>query len=127
MDELLTRTIKLPLDVGDEGQLLLRTMYLGTKVFNAHAEWGFAKKVFDNAEMHRAIYKNICEEFPSVPSNLILSCRDAACSSLRSMNSQNRWKTKPQKKGYSALKYPHASVGLDFNACTVSLSCVRPK
>ena len=110
----MNRTMKLPINAGYKKEILLKTLQVASQVYNQHSEFGFENKSWSKNMMHKQLYRAVRSAFPEFPSALVQTVRDNACESLKSMNSNKKWKSQPIKK-------PHASLRYDKRTCTLKL------
>lgn len=80
---------------------LLATMEMANNLFNEYVDWSFEKKSHSKRTCHLETYELFREKYPALPSALIQSVRDCALESVRA----TKFKFKPSKKKWSALRY----------------------
>ncbi len=120
-------TSKLLVDVGEQADLLLATLAAGAQVYNDHAKFGFANKVWSKNTMHRQLYSTMRTNYPGFPSALVQTARDNAVESLKSMNSNNKWKTQPKKKKHGSLRYDQRTFSIDFEKGEAKITAFGPE
>ena len=114
------RTITLKLHCTDEDiQKLLTTMDEYTKAFNASAQWGFDNHSWNKVENHKGTYHQFRATSP-LPSSLVQCARDCACESLK----RDKFKTLPQKKPRSAMRYNHRVARIRINEGFASIATI---
>jgi IS605 OrfB family transposase len=114
------RTISIKIDVPEGFLDYLKTC---SDIFNRHVEWCFQEKSTNKVKAHHALYYLLREEFPNIPSSIIQTLRDTACEAVK----QTKFKFKPTKKSYSAVRYNARNITLRGNLLSFSSSLGRIK
>jgi len=105
------RTIKLKLDMSDEGkENLKQTVVLFNQVFNEVAEYGFNNHTHSKVSIHHATYKDIRKRHPELPSSLVQGARDVACEALKGV----KLKRLPSSHPHSAIRYNKRVIRIVF-------------
>jgi len=95
------RTIRFPLLPTHEQQLvLLDTLHQYTACFNKVAAFGWEKGVKNSIELHKGTYYPLRENFPTLPSQLVISARMKAAEAVKSALT---WKKKRAKEHASKV------------------------
>ena len=90
-------------------------------IFAQHVEWAFANKNTNKVKAHQDLYQKIRAEFPEIPANILQATRDQALEAVRKL----KFKIKPKKKPYSAVRYDARTIALRGNLLTFSWSGKR--
>jgi putative transposase len=90
-------------------------------IFARHVEWAFDKKSTNKVQAHKDLYQIIRAEFPDIPANILQATRDQALEAVRKL----KFKIKPHKKPYSAVRYDARTIALRGNLVTFSWSGKR--
>ena len=85
-------------------------------IFERHVDWAFENKSTNKVDAHKALYNRLRAEFPNIPSNILQATRDQALESVRRL----KFKVKPKKKPYSAVRYDVRTIALRGNLLTFS-------
>jgi putative transposase len=89
------RTMRVPILYTPKQDLILQeTMRAYTACFNTVAVYGWEKQVTNGVKLHKATYYALRTEFPTVPSQLVISSRSKATEAVKSTFS---WKAKHEK------------------------------
>lgn len=110
------RTVSIPVNLPYERFLPL--MEFCAEIFNAHADWAKENRTFNKNKAHKALYADLREKYPQVPSALLQTVRDSAMEAIKA----TRFKRTPQKKPTSGLRYDKRTMTLRGNQLT--LSCI---
>ena len=90
-------------------------------IFAKHVAWAFDKKSTNKVQAHKDLYQTIRAEYPQIPANILQATRDQALEAVRRL----KFKIKPQKKPYSAVRYDARTIALRGNLLTFSWSGKR--
>jgi putative transposase len=90
-------------------------------IFARHVEWAFEKMSTNKVQAHRDLYQTIRFEYPEIPANILQATRDQALEAVR----QLKFKIRPKKKQYSAVRYDARTIALRGNLLTFSWSGKR--
>ena len=115
---MMQRTVSLKVDVPDGFLDYLKTC---SDIFNRHVEWCFANKSFNKLKANAVLYYPLREEFPQIPSAILQAIRDTACEAVKA----TKFKFKPTKKTYSAVRYNARTITLRGNLLSFSSSLGR--
>ena len=97
---------------------LVQTVSVFNQACQRILDWGQANKQYNKTTLHRATYRDIRTDFPSLPSALVQTARDQASEILR----QDKFKHHIFKKPLSAIRYDKRplSIFLESGYCTIS-------
>jgi putative transposase len=121
------RTLKIPVNVGKHKSALLATLETAAKVYNDHTEFGFTNREWSKKKMHHQLYTASRSKYLNFPSALVQTSRDNACESLKSMNSNGKWKRQPKKKKYGSLRYDQRTFSIDFEKGLAYITVMGPE
>ncbi len=76
-------------------------MEMCSELYNEYVEWAFKNKCYSKAKAHKELYFKFREQYPLLPSAMIQSIRDVALEAVKA----NKFKFRPKKKKYSAIRY----------------------
>jgi putative transposase len=85
-------------------------------IFAQHVEWAFGNKSTNKFQSHKDLYQLIRKQYPEIPSNILQATRDQALEAVRKL----KFKIKPKKKPYSAIRYDARTIALRGNLLTFS-------
>ena len=85
-------------------------------IFNLHVDWAFTNKSYNKNKAHKALYNNIREMFPNVPSALVQSTRDTALEAVKS----RKFKLKPIKSDTSGIRFDKRCTSIRGNLLSIS-------
>lgn len=109
------RTLTFPIHIEDS-ENYLRFMEQCSKVFNEHISWSIEHKSYNKNQSHKDLYFSIRERYPELPSGIIQSMRDVALESMKA----TKFKRKPTKRKYSAVRYDKRNMTLRGQQLTFS-------
>jgi putative transposase len=109
------RTVKIRLERTAD---LVQTVSVFNQACQWVLDWGYQNKQYNKTTLHRATYRSIRTNFPSLPSALVQTARDQASEMMR----RDRFKHKIRKKPFSSIRYDKRtlSVFLESGYCTIS-------
>ena len=109
------RTIKIRLERTVE---LIETVNEFNKACQCVLDWGRMNKQYNKNKLHHATYKGIREDFPSLPSGLVVTARDQASDMLK----RDKFKHKIRKRPFSSIRYDKRTlnVWLEHGYLTIS-------
>jgi hypothetical protein len=110
------QTVVIPVDLPRERFLPL--MGFCAEIFNQHVEWALAEKTYNKNRAHRALYTNIRQQYPDIPSALVQTIRDNAMEAVKA----TRFKRKLRKDATSGLRYDKRTMTLKGQQLT--LACI---
>jgi IS605 OrfB family transposase len=108
------KTLKIKTDFPKEK--LLPLMKACASIFNLHVDWAFTNKSYNKNKAHKALYNNIREMFPNVPSALVQSTRDTALEAVKS----RKFKLKPIKSDTSGIRFDKRCTSIRGNLLSIS-------
>ncbi len=114
------RTIAIKVDVPEGFLDYLKTC---SDIFNRNVEWCFANGTHSKIKAHKELYYNLREEFPTIPSCILQAVRDTALEAVKA----TKFKFRPIKKSYSAVRYNKNTITLRGNLLSFSWSGNRIK
>lgn len=85
-------------------------------IFERHVDWAFENKSTNKVDAHKVLYSALRAEFPNIPSNILQATRDQALESVRRL----KFKVKPKKRPYSAIRYDARTIALRGNLLSFS-------
>lgn len=109
------RTINMRLGRTDD---LVQTVNTVNQACRRVLDWGHQNEEYNKYKPDRATYKDIREDFPSLPSGPLRTARDRAGDMLK----RGRFKHNLHKKPFSSIRYDGRmlSVFLESGYCTIS-------
>jgi putative transposase len=110
------RTVSIPIQV--DSSRFLPLMEQGAEIFNAHVDWALDNKTYNKSKAHHALYQQMKERYPQLPTALIQAIRDTSMEAVKATG----FKKKPRKKKYSGLRYDQRTMTL--RGCQLSLACI---
>ena len=108
------RTVSIPVDLPSERFLPL--MAQCSEIFNAHVDWALENGTYNKSKAHRALYADLRQQYPGVPSALLQTVRDNAMAAVKATKFQRR----PRKKPTSGLRYDKRTMTLRGQQLTLS-------
>mgnify|MGYP001809866401 CR=1 FL=1 len=85
-------------------------------IFSIHVDWAFANHSTNYKAAHKALYEKIREQYPKIPSSIIQATRNQALEAVKRL----KFKIKPKKKPYSAVRYDARTISLRGNKLSFS-------
>jgi putative transposase len=110
------RTVSIPTNLNPEHFLPL--MKQCAEIFNAHVDWALEQHTYNKSNAHDALYMQLRQSHPEIPSAFIQSVRDTAMEAVKA----TKFKRVPRKKPNSALRYDKRTMTLRGDQLT--LSCI---
>ena len=109
------RTIKIRLERTAD---LVQTVSVFNQACQRVLDWGRQNKQYNKTRLHRATYRGIRTDLPSLPSALVQTARDQASEMMR----RDRFKHKILKRPFSSIRYDKRtlSVLLESGYCSIS-------
>ena len=92
------RTVSIPTDLAPERFLPL--MKQCAEIFNANVDWSLEKHTYNKNKAHHALYAQLRQAHPEIPSALIQSVRDTVMEAVKATKFERR----PRKKPASSLR-----------------------
>lgn len=108
------RTVSIPITLNPSNFLSLLGHCAG--IFNDHVDWALENKTYNKSKAHHALYKQIKEKYPLVPTAFIQAVRDTAMESVKATSFTKR----PRKKKYSGLRFDKRTMTLRGEQLTLS-------
>jgi transposase len=113
------RTVSIPIDL--EPERFLPLMKQCADIFNAHVDWALANHTYNKSKAHDALYAQLRQLYPEIPSALIQSVRDTAMEAVKA----TKFERHPRKRPTSSLRYDKRTMTLRGDQLT--LSCIGPR
>lgn len=110
------RTVSIPISLNPAAFLPL--MEQCSEIFNIHADWALENKTYNKSKAHIALYEQIKEKHPEIPTAFIQAVRDTAMEAVKGC----AFKKRPRKKKYSSLRFDKRTMTL--RGKQLSLSCM---
>jgi IS605 OrfB family transposase len=110
------RTVSIPTDLEPERFLPLMKQCAG--IFNAHVDWALANHTYNKSKAHEALYAQLRQLYPDIPSALIQSVRDTALEAVKA----TKFERCPRQKPTSSLRYDKRTMTL--RGYQLTLSCI---
>jgi predicted transposase len=109
------RTIKIRLQRTAD---LVQTVAVFNQACQRVLDWGYRNKDFNKTRLHRATYRDIRTDLPTLPSALVQTARDQASDMLK----RDKFKHKIRKKPLSSIRYDKRTLSLFLESghCTIS-------
>ncbi len=116
------RTIKIRLERAND---LVQTVIVFNQACQRVLDWGYENREYNKTKLHRATYRGIRTDLPSLPSALVQTARDQASDMLK----RDKFKHKIRKRPLSSTRYDKRtlSVFLETGYCTDSTVFGRMK
>ena len=99
----------------------LEYLKICSDIFAHHVDWAFENHSTNKVQAHKDLYQALRKQYPNIPSNILQATRDQALESVRRL----RFKMKPKKKPYSAIRYDARTISLRGSLLTFSWSGKR--
>jgi len=90
-------------------------------IYSHHVEWAFENKSTNKVKAHQDLYQKLRSLYPDIPANILQATRDQALEAVRKL----KFKIKPKKKPYSAVRYDVRTISLRGSLLTFSWSGKR--
>lgn len=87
-------------------------------IFNTHAEWALKNGTYNKSKAHHALYAQLRERYPNIPSAFVQAVRDTAMEAVKA----TKFKHCLHKKPISGLRYDKRTMTLRGHQLT--LSCI---
>lgn len=110
------RTVSIPTDL--EPERFLPLMQQCAEIFNAHVDWSLENRTYNKNKAHHALYAQLRQWYPDLPSALIQSVRDTALEAVKA----TKFERCPRKKPTSSLRYDKRTMTL--RGYQLTLSCI---
>jgi putative transposase len=79
-----------------------------SEIFNDHVDWSLENRTYNKSKAHVALYAQMKEKYPKVPTAFIQAVRDTAMEAIKA----TAFKKKPRKKKYSGLRFDKRTMAL---------------
>lgn len=110
------RTVSIPTKLEPERFLSLMKQCSG--IFNAHVDWSLENHTYNKSKAHHALYAQLRQVYPDIPSALIQSVRDTALEAIKA----TKFERCPRNKSTSSLRYDKRTMTL--RGYQLTLSCI---
>jgi len=118
------RTLKIKINPPHEVfNNLKEQLVVCNSIFNRYVRWAYQNKTYNKRKAHQDLYKFLREKYPQINSALIQSIRDTALEAIKGV----KFKTKPKKGKYSALRYDKRTFTLRGQQITLTTMGKRYK
>ncbi len=108
------RTVPIPITLNPSSFLPL--MECCAHIFNDHVDWALENKPCNKSKAHAALYEQMKEKHPDVPTAFIQTARDTAMESVKGTS----FKKRPRKKKHSGLRFDKRTMNLRGEQLTLS-------
>jgi len=88
------------------------------RIFNAHVDWALEQHSYNKSKAHEALYMQLRQAYPDIPSAFIQAVRDTALEAVKA----TQFERTPRKKSTSALRYDKRTMTLRGDQLT--LACI---
>ena len=110
-------TIKVRLERTDE---LISTVVAFNRACQSTLDFGYQNKEYNKTQLHRATYRRIREDIPTLPSGLVQTARDQASDMLK----RDRFKHRIRKKPLSSIRYDKRTLSVFLSSGYLTISTV---
>lgn len=128
---IVNRALKVKLDVSPADlQRVRATISELSQVYAKHVDYALTNKTMAKSKLHDALYTKVVAEHPTVPTGLIQTTRDTVRENLKAIHSNHpkkKWKVRPEKGEYSAVRFDARTVTLRGNQLSFSAIGKRVK
>lgn len=100
------------------------------QVYAKHIDYALAHKTLSKKLHHEALYQNLREQHPQLPSALLQSTRDMAVENLKAIHTahpKKKWSVRPDRNEYSSIRLDGRTVSLRGDQLTFSAIGKRVK
>ena len=94
-----------------------------SEIFNDHVDWALENKTYNKSKAHTALYEQMKEKHPEVPTAFIQAVRDTAMEAVRATG----FKKRPRKKKHSGLRFDKRTMTLRGEKLSLSSLGKREK
>lgn len=115
------RTVSIPIEL--EHSVFLPLLEQCAEIFNNHVDWALENKTYNKTKAHHALYEQMKEKHPQVPTAFIQAVRDTAMEAVKA----TAFKKRPRKKKHSGLRFDKRTMTLRGNQLTLSSMGNRAK
>lgn len=99
------RTVSIPICLEP---IYLTLMEQCSEIFNIHVDWAIENKTYNKSKAHQALYEQIKNKYPNIPTAFIQAVRDTAMEAVKATS----FKRKPRKKKHSGLRFDKRTMTL---------------
>ena len=110
------RTVSIPIDL--EPERFLPLMKQCAEIFNIHVDWALENHTYNKSKAHDALYIQLRQAYPEIPSALIQTVRDTAMEAVKA----TKFERIARKKPTSGLRYDKRTMTL--RGCQLTFSCI---
>ena len=110
------RTVSIPIQI--DSSRFLSLLELGAEIFNKHVDWALENKTYNKSKAHIALYEEVKQQYPMIPTAFIQAIRDTAMEAVKATS----FKKRPRKKKRSGLRFDRRTMTL--RGTQLSLSCI---
>lgn len=100
------RTVSIPIQL--DPSVFLPLLEECSRIFNAHVDWSLENKTYNKSKAHTALYQQMKEKHPQVPTAFIQAVRDTSMEAVKA----TAFKKRPRKKKYSGLRFDKRTMAL---------------
>lgn len=100
------RTVSIPISLNPLSYLPL--LEHCSQIFNDHVDWALENKTYNKSKAHTALYEQMKEKHPDVPTAFIQAVRDTAMEAVKATS----FKKRPRKKKHSGLRFDKRTMTL---------------
>lgn len=93
------------------------------EIFNSHVDWALDNKTYNKSKAHTALYEQMKEKYPQIPTAFIQAVRDTAMEALRA----TAFKKRPRKKKHSGIRFDKRTMILRGEQLSLSTLGKREK
>jgi len=115
------RTVSIPTDL--DPQRFLPLLKQCAEIFNAHVDWALEQHTFNKSRAHKALYHQLRQAYPEIPSAFLQAVRDTALEAVKA----TKFARVPRKKPTSGLRYDRRTLTLRGQQLTLSCIGARAK
>jgi putative transposase len=110
------RTVSIPIDL--DPKRFLPLMKQCAAIFNAHVDWALEQHTYNKSRAHEALYAQLRQAYPEVPSALVQTVRDTAMEAVKA----DQFKRTSRQRIDSGLRFDKRTMTLRGHQLT--LSCI---
>jgi IS605 OrfB family transposase len=108
------RTVSIPVALA--ANRFLPLLQQCAEIFNTHVDWALENRTYNKNKAHHALYAQLREAYPSLPSAFIQAVRDTAMEAAKA----TKFKRRPRKKPTSGLRFDRRTMTLRGYQLTLS-------
>jgi len=110
------RTVSIPVDLDTERFLTLLEQC--AEIFDTHVDWALENRTYNKNKAHHALYQQLREAYPDLPSAFLQAVRDTAMEAIKA----TKFKKRPHRKPTSGLRFDKRTMSL--RGYQLTLSCI---